>query len=162
MTLPHAQINVMKCFQVVGKEFPVPEALRVSKLPWTSPQCPIDGFPLGLTETSRTALPFSFMQSGKPAFFKALNPAFDRAGVLSQNTGNVITAQAVSNQEDAMQPVIIAGFLGSQDFLLHRNPHDLFIRDLQFTHGRALLSQNMAGGAEESNLIMRHNLCRSA
>jgi hypothetical protein len=139
LTLPHAQANVMKCLQVMGKEFSIPEVLRVSKLPWISPQVAINSFPLGFAETPRSALSFAFMQPGKAAIFKTLHPAFDSPRVLPENIGNIIAVEAVSNQEDAMQPMIVARFRGSQDFLLHGNPHDLFIRDLQFTHARALL-----------------------
>jgi hypothetical protein len=161
LTLPHTQVNIMKLFQVMGEDFSVPEILRVSKLPWVSPQITIDGFPLGIAKTSRPALPFAFMQSSETAVLKTLHPAFNSTRILPEDIGYVITVKPVSNQEDAMQPVIVAGFLRAQDFLLHCNPHDLRIRDLQFTHARALLHHNMAGGADESNVIMRHYLCRS-
>jgi hypothetical protein len=151
----------MRLFQVMGEDFPVPEILRVSKLPWVSPQITVDGFPLGLAKMSRPALPFAFMQSSEAAFLKTLHPAFNSTRVLPENIGDVITVKAVTNQEDAMQRVIVAGLFRAQDFLLHCNPHDLRIRDLQFTHARALLSLNMAGGTDEGNLIMRHYLCRS-
>jgi hypothetical protein len=158
LTLPHTQANSMECFQVVGQQFTVPELLRVSKLSWIAPQILIHGFPLGLAETSRASFSFAFMQPSKAKVLETLHPTPNSARVLPENISNVIAIEAVSYQQHTMQPMIVAGFLGSQDFLLDRNPHDLFIGDLQFAHVRALLPHNMAGGADESNRIMRHYL----
>jgi hypothetical protein len=160
LTLPHAQTNVMKCFQVMGKKFAVPKVLHVPKVSWFSTQIAMDDLPLGFIKASWSPLPFTFMQAREAAFFKTLYPSFDSTRVLPENMGNVIAVETLSNQQDTMQPVIISGFLRSQNFLLHCNPHNFLVRDLQFTHRRALLHQTMAGGDDESNLIMRHYLRR--
>jgi hypothetical protein len=160
LALPDTQIDFMELVQMIGKELPIPEVLRVSELSWVSPQIAVDGLPLGLREPPRPPISFAFMQPGETALFESLHPSFDCAGVLPENIGNLIAVQALANQKNTVKPVVITGFLGSQYLLLHCNRHDLGIRDLQFTHERALLSQNMAGGANKDNLIMRHYLCR--
>jgi hypothetical protein len=59
------------------------------------------------------------MQARQTALFKPPHPAFDGARILPEDIGNVIAAEALSNQQDAVQPVIIARSFRSQDFLLH-------------------------------------------
>ena len=160
LALTHAQINVVELFQVIGKESAIPQVLRVAEFPWVSPQIAVYGIPLFIAEPPRTSIPVSFMQTCEAALLKTLYPAFDRARVLSENIGHIVTGEAMSNQKNAVQPVVISGFLRSQNFLLHRNRHDLLIRDLEFSHVHALLPNTMAGNQGESNHIMRHYLCR--
>jgi hypothetical protein len=158
LTLPYPQINLMEFFKVMGEQFAVPEVLYVTEFPRVAPQVIIDGLPLSFIEPSRTPLPFTFTQCGEAAFFKTLRPAFDRAGILTESIGNLITAKAMGYQEDPVQTVIITGFLRPQNLLLHCNSHDFLIKDLQFAHVHALLPITMAGGYNESNRIMRHYL----
>jgi hypothetical protein len=48
LTLPHAQINAMKLFQVMRKELSIPKDLRVPKVSRALSQITMDGLPLGL------------------------------------------------------------------------------------------------------------------
>jgi len=43
---------------------------------------------------------------------------------------------ALGNQQQAMQPMVVARLLGAPDFLLNGNPHHIGILDLQFPHRR--------------------------
>jgi hypothetical protein len=160
LALPRTKLNVMEFIQVMGKQSPIPEVLCVPKLPRVSPQIAVNGLPLRTANTPRAAFPFPFAETRKSALFETLNPSFHSARVLPENISNLITGEPLRYQQDAMQSVIIAGFFGSQDFLLHCNTHNLGIGDLQFTHSCALLTINMTGGAYENNLFMRHYLCR--
>jgi hypothetical protein len=155
LTLPHPQVNLMEFFKMMGEQFAVPEILCMTEFSRVSPQVIIDGLPLSFIEPSRAPLSFTFTQPGEAAFLKTIHPAFDRAGILPESIGNIVTAKAVGYQEDPMQTVIITGFLRPQNLLLHCNYHDLLIRDLQFTHVHVLLPKTMAGGYAESNRIMR-------
>jgi hypothetical protein len=158
LTLPHPKLNLMEFFKVMGEQFAVPEILYMAEFSRVSPQVIIEGLPLSFTEPSRTPLSFTFAQTSEAAFLKTVHPAFDRARILPESIGNIVTAKAVGYQEDPMQTVIITGFLRPQNLLLHCNSHNLLIRDLQFAHVHSLLPNTMAGGWGESNINMRHYL----
>jgi hypothetical protein len=158
LTLPYTKLNIMEFIQMMCKQSAIPEVLFVPKFPWVPPQIAVNGLPLRIAETPRTTFPFSFSEARKAALFETLNPAFHSAWVLPENITNLIAGEPLSYQQDPVQSVVIAGFFGSQNFLLHRNAHNFGIGDLQFTHARALLPINMTGSAHENNLFMRHYL----
>jgi hypothetical protein len=161
LTLPHPKINIMEFSKVMGEQFAVPEILCVTEFSRVSTQVTVDGLPLSFIKPSRTPFPFTFTQPSEAAFLKTLHPALDCARILPESIGNIVTAKSVGYQEDPMQTVIIAGFLRSQNLLLHCNSHDFLIRNLQFAHFHVLLPNTMAGGYGESNIFMRHYLRRS-
>jgi hypothetical protein len=51
--------------------------------------------------------------------------------------------------------VVISGLFRPEDFILDGNPHNVCIRDLQFTHNRILSAKSMAKRIITKNLNIR-------
>jgi hypothetical protein len=57
------------------------------------------------------------------------------ATVLPEKLCDRGAAHPATNEKNAMQPVVVTGFLGSQNFILNREPHNSGILNLGLAHG---------------------------
>jgi hypothetical protein len=136
---------VPKVIALNGEQLPVPEVLGVAELAWGAPQLPVHRVPLRDIEPPGAATPVPLVQPGEAAGLKPPYPAFDGARGLAEEIGDGVTGEPVRDQQDPVQPVIVAGLLGPQDFLLQGELHDLGIGDLQFAHAHVLLVATTTG-----------------
>src|SRR5690606_21761555 len=135
LTLTHAQLHVVLDGQMVGKQFPVPKILFVSKIARQLPKVFIDLTMDSFVNCGRTPLSLLILQTGKTALLETLNPVLNGARTVSQEVRYFVTRLACTDQQHAMQAVVVARFFGSDDFLLKSHFHDLGILDLKFAHG---------------------------
>ena len=58
-----------------------------------------------------------------------MHPIFNGARGVAQRAGSLSTAQALSDQQHAVEAVIVARLLGATDFILKGEDHCLRIRN---------------------------------
>jgi hypothetical protein len=125
---------------MMRQEFSVPEVLRISQLSWTSPQITVYRLPLSFIEPSWATGAFPLLQPSKTVSLKSIDPALDSDRILPQPLCHLVAANAIANQQNSMQAMIVSGLLRSCNFLLYCQTHDFDISNFQFAHRNALLA----------------------
>jgi hypothetical protein len=59
-----------------------------------------------------------------------MNPALNGGGMLAKPVGDIIAATTLPNEQHAVEPVVITGFIGATDLLLERDSHGFHIGNL--------------------------------
>lgn len=85
-------------------------------------------------QACRAARTFSFGEARKPGFIEAMNPVFNRPRRVSQNPSSLTAAEALGNQQDPVQAVIVSRFLGTADFVLQNHYRGLGVSNLKCFH----------------------------
>ena len=87
---------------------------------------------------------------------ESLDPALHGASILAEKFRYLLTALPASDQQQAVQPVVVTRLIGAGDLLLDGNSHDFGIDDFQLSHD----DTSEAGKGHQYNSIMRHYICR--
>jgi hypothetical protein len=131
----------------------IPQILGVAEVERRAAKVPADAMTNGFTKGSRASGTGRLSQPGKAALFEAADPAVNGAGTVTKEICHLRAAESARNQKNAVEAMIVAGFLRSHDFILHCESNDVRILDFQLAHG-SLLSGSMIPERE----IMRNYL----
>jgi hypothetical protein len=74
------------------------------------------------------------LEPGEAMILETMDPVLDRPRALTQKYRNVIGAHTGASEKHAVEPMVIAGLLGSLDFVLECESHDIRIRNFQPSH----------------------------
>jgi hypothetical protein len=155
LALAHPQAHAVTPFQVLGQELPVPQIGRVSELAWGAAKLTRHTLPSAPIERTRTPGTLALPQAFEAPVLEALHPALHGAGILVEELGHRPGAFAFRHQQQPVQSVVVARFLGAGDLLADRHLHDLGIADLELAHRRL-----PEGIRRDHTRVMRHYLCR--
>jgi hypothetical protein len=155
LALPDPKINIVGLLEMMTEELPIPEVLIISEFQGAATQIPANGLQLPFSQDGRPPTAGRLLQPCKTTVVEPPNPVLDGARTLVKELCHFITVQPAADEQQPMESMIVTGVLGSRDFLLDGDPHDLRIRDLQFAHG-PLLGQNTT--KIHQGEIIRNNL----
>jgi hypothetical protein len=131
----------------------IPQIVGVAKLERRTAKVLADGMTDDFTKGSRPSGPGGLSQPGKAVLLEAADPAVNGAGTVTKELCHLRAAESARNQKNAMEAMIVAGFLRSHDLILHCQVDDVRILDFQLAHG-SLLSGSIIPERE----IMRNYL----
>ena len=108
LTLPRFEIHLQFLIQKSRERLTVPNsAVFNSCFARSLAQGDLNFYQLVSIQPSRATRTFSFGETRQPRFVEAMNPVFNRPRRVSQNASSLTAAQALGNQQDAMQAVIV-------------------------------------------------------
>jgi hypothetical protein len=145
LALSYRQIHSVRFPEMMGKKLPIPKILRVSQIPRLLAKVLTHHLPLLCGQPPWPTGPLTIQQTGKPAPFKAANPALNRGRVLPKEIPHLIATQTPTDKQHAMKSVVIAGFFGARNLLLYRNHHNVSIGYPKLSHSAALLYATLTG-----------------
>ena len=134
LALTHAQAHLEVALDPGTQSFPVPQRAPQADLARGAAEHLIHLLQLRVIQPPGTPGAFPFEQSGQTSFFKASNPILYRSGRVSQQSAGLRTGHALSDQQNSMEPVIIAGFLGTTNLVLKPKNDSGCISNLEWSH----------------------------
>jgi hypothetical protein len=146
--------------QVMGQQLAIPEVLLITQIARMQAQIPLQCRPNLVAQSSRPTLPFPLTQAGEATLLKAMHPTLDGGGMLAEPVGDVIAAMALPHEQDAVQSVVVAGFIGATNLLLERDSHGFRILNMKCFHAQSLRSFHPDNQAIYTALFM--TLCIAA
>ena len=69
--------------------------------------------------------------------FKACHPALHCPPIFAKQCGDLLAAMAAGDEQQPVQPMVVPRLIGSSNFLLNGDSHDIGIRNFQFSHDSA-------------------------
>ena len=150
LTLPHAQSHAPLLRNPMGQSLPVP---RVRHDPVHSrgiPQNPCGGVELLAREARRPSLPGRLRQSAQSFRVETPDPVLDGPGGVSQIPRRLPRTEPLRDHQHGMQPVVVAGVLGSADLVLQNQGHHFGIFNFEGSHADTI----------RRPASMRNYLCR--
>jgi hypothetical protein len=156
LALAHPKRHPIVSPQVLGKQFAIPQVRGMAEFPGGAPHIPPERRPLLGVKRGGTARSLPLAQPIQAMLLEPLDPALHRTRILSKRLGHLLAALTASNQQQAVQPVVVTRLVGADNFLLDGDTHYLGIGNFQFSHNGVSL------GMEPPTVcaIMRHYLCR--
>ena len=136
--MPGPETDLITLAQMLGEQFAVPQILVVAQVARRAPQILEDVRPGGSSQPARAAGAVLFPQPAEAAGRKAMNPPLDRGRMLAQPRPHRRAVVALANQQHRVQPMVIPGFRGAADLLLHRRSPGGRVGDLQSFHAPAV------------------------
>ena len=128
LALASLQAYLQLLLQETRERFAIPNAAAgQARLRRSLPKSHLHPGPLRRTQTRRPACALAFGQTSKARGFEAMHPILDGARRVAQRAGRLSTAQALRDQQHAVETVIITRFIGPTDFILQSQDHCLRI-----------------------------------
>lgn len=118
LTLSHPEIGPENLVEPGRERLAVPHVAPKAGLPRGVPQHSLDPSQVLPGQPPRAPRTRPFGQAGQAARFKSVDPVLDGARRVTQQSRNVGTAHTVSDQEHAVQPMIVPRLLGATDLIL--------------------------------------------
>ena len=119
---------------MMGEQLAIPEILQVPQFARGESQVPLDCLPGALVQSPRASRPLGFPQRAQTLGLEASHPTFDRRWMLPQPLGNLIATVALGNEQNTVQPVVVAGLFRAIDLVLQGESHDGGVGDLELSH----------------------------
>jgi hypothetical protein len=136
LALPHAQGYTVGALQVMGEQLSIPEILQVPQIARGESQVPLDCLPGAFVQSPRASRPLGFPQCAQTLGFEASHPTFDRRWMLPQPLGDLIATVALGNEQNTVQPVVVAGLFRAIDLVLQSESHDGGVGDSELSHAQ--------------------------
>ena len=121
---------------MMGEQLAIPEVLQVPQFARGESQVPLDCLPGAFVQSPRASRPLGFPQRAQTLGLEASHPAFDRRWMLPQPLGNLIATVALGNEQNTVQPVVVAGLFRAIDLVLQGESHDGGVGDLELSHAQ--------------------------
>jgi len=122
LALSSAQVNPAGPIQMVSEQLAIPEVLRVAELAGRLPQVAVRPRQLRRRESGRATQPFAFLLPGETVLLKSGHPTLHRGGVLPQPIGRLVTVEAMADEQQAVQAMVVARFRRAKNLLLQTPP----------------------------------------
>jgi len=121
---------------VMGEQLSIPEILQVPQIARGESQVPLDCLPGAFVQSPRASRPLGFPQCAQTLGFEASHPTFDRRWMLPQPLGDLIATVALGNEQNTVQPVVVAGLFRAIDLVLQSESHDGGVGDSELSHAQ--------------------------
>jgi hypothetical protein len=116
------------------KGFSIPKALQ-SEFARVFSQSRFNCSELLFGEATGTPGPLSIDQACKTLIFKPIDPVRDCSGCIAQDLSNLPATLSLGHEKHGVEAVIVAGFLGTANFVLDSHNHVFGIGDCECFHG---------------------------
>ena len=118
LTLSDTQGNSPPFGDKLRQRLAVPKIATEPEIAWGFSQSATNLLQLLITESSWSTRPVPICQPGKAFYFKSVNPVSNGPGGIPQEQGNFCATQPLRNQQYAMQPMIVTGFIRPTNLIL--------------------------------------------
>ena len=118
LALAHSQLDSVAEPQVFGEPGAVPARRRQTKFLRTPAKIGLQMAPLLRTQRAGTPEPLPLMQGLESALLEPAHPTLYRRVVLAEETCYLPAGVTHRQEEQPMQPMVVAGLLAASDFLL--------------------------------------------
>jgi len=133
-TLPGSQVQAILPFDMRCQGLPVPKISLQTEIRWPFAQRLLQVQHLLRTQPARTSRALPFLQPCQSLLLKPAHPIFNGPRSITQQLGDLTAIHTLSNKQDAVQTVVIAGFGVSSDFILQTQYYHRSIRNRQWFH----------------------------
>jgi hypothetical protein len=123
LALPDSQGYAKLLFKMIAKKFPIPKVLSISEFTGIATELLRDFFKDGFFYPAGTTRTGCLFQTRKTTFLKTVDPVLNSTRAVAEKLCDFITTEAVTDQQDSMETMVIPGFLGSHNFLLNSYLH---------------------------------------
>ena len=134
LALPHTEFDFILLLDPGGQRLAVPETSSQAYLARHAVQDSVNLLQLLLAQSPWPARPFSFAQSRQPLFLESSHPILYRARGITEQFRYLRAGYSVGYQKYSMEPVIVAGFVGSSDLILQSENHGGRIFNREWLH----------------------------
>jgi hypothetical protein len=117
-TLSRSQGHSIGSLDVGCQRLSVPQIAAQAKVRRAFSQRALDRRDLLRSQPGRASTTRPLLQPGQALRLEAVNPIFDRSRSITQQFGNTTTADPLRDQQHTVQPVVIARFCTSSNFIL--------------------------------------------
>jgi hypothetical protein len=138
LALPDSETDPFFLLKMMADEFSIPEVLGVAQCTWRATQVFSKSPKDLLIQDARTTGAQALFEPCEAAFLETAHPVLDRARAVSQHVGNLIAAESVTDEQNAVEPVVVARLFRAHDLLLNGNLVDVSMFDFQSLHGTLL------------------------
>jgi len=152
LALPDTQGYAKSLLEMMTEKFPIPKILSISKITRGLTQMLRDFFKDGLIHSAGTTRTWSFFQTCKTTFPKAVDPVLNCTKAVAEKFRDFATAEAVANQQDSMQTMAVSGFFRSQYLLLNGSLYDVCFFYFKSAHLFFLSAISIAKGETYANI----------
>jgi hypothetical protein len=139
LALTYPQVHLLGLPEVMGHEFSIPEILGIPEATGRFSQILVHGPNLLRGQTLRTAGSLLVLQAAEPSGLEVPNPSLNGGGVLPEHLTDLVAGEAPTDQQHAVQAMIVSCLLGAKDFVSQRKFHHLPIGNMKTFHGASLL-----------------------
>ncbi len=154
LALAYTNIYPITLLKVVAQHLSIPKVLSVAQFTWRLSQV-FAKFSADFGRKLRwSAGTGRILQSCKSTFIKSLNPVLHRARTMAKPFCHIITGMSLRNQQNAMQSMVVAGILGTYNFLFQCNAHIPWGINSKFSHSASFRKQRY------SFFNIHNKLCR--
>ncbi len=120
--------------KMMPKKLSIPKILRISQLTRTLAQILFGGIQHAFIQYSTTFRSKPFFKTSKTTLFKITNPVLNSSRTSSENVNNFVATEPRTYKQYSVQPMVISLFLGSHNFLLNCNSHNISIFYFKLAH----------------------------
>jgi hypothetical protein len=133
LALPNAKGDAPLVLNETRKGFSIPKALQ-SELTRIFSQSRFNCDELLFGESTGTPGPLSIDQTCKTLIFKPVDPVRDCPGCIAQDLSNFPATLSLGDEKHGVESMIVAGFLGTANFVLDSHNHVFGIGDCECFH----------------------------
>jgi len=134
LTLSHPQLDAEFLVQVSGQDLSVPEIGRQTSLLRRTSQGASHLFQLLVGQPPRPTRPDPLLQARQSGTLEGTNPILDRTGGVSEHRRGLAATHSLGNQQNTVQAVVVACFLGPPDLVLESQNHHGSVGNGQWSH----------------------------
>ena len=118
LALSHAQLNPITFVDPGRQRLAIPQVHAHAGVARLGSQHAVDFLDLLWVQATRTPRSFTLHQTTQTPLLKTMHPVLHRTRSITQQTRHFWARHTLSNQQHAVQTVIVARFLGTLDLLL--------------------------------------------
>jgi hypothetical protein len=137
LTLSNSKGDAPLVLNETRKGFPIPKALQ-SEFGRIFSQGRFNCSELLFGQSTGTPWPLSIDQACKTLIFKPVDPVRDCPGCIAQDLSNLPATLSLRDEKHGVESVIVAGFLGTANFVLDSHNHVFGIGDCECFHGATM------------------------
>ena len=146
LALPDSEMDSFFLPKMMAEEFSIPDVLVIAKSTRRTTQVFSKRFERRVIEDARTPGAQALLKSCEPALLEAANPVLDRARTVPQHLTDFVAVESVTDEQNAVETVVVARFFRPHDLLLNRDLVDVSMLDFQSAHGTLLSAYKIAEG----------------
>jgi hypothetical protein len=135
LALTDAEVDGVSALEEGGEGLAIPEIPREPYLLGPLTERRLDGLQLALREPTGTARVNPFRETGQPFLIKAVNPVLNAPCRIPEETAHFGSGHSLGDEQQSVEPMIIARFIGTADLILQSEDHVLGVRYGQRSHG---------------------------
>jgi len=142
-TLTGTERDAVRPLDVCRQRLSVPQIARQAKIRRSHPQGSLDRRYLLGRQAAGASGSVSFLQPGQPPLLETAHPILNCARGIAQELSDTTAVDPLSDKENPVQTMVIAGFRTSSDLILQTKNHHRGIGNRQGFH--ALMKSHFAG-----------------